>query len=207
MIVGDHQHAAARAASDTPAHAPDRIVLPPEMLPSDGRFGSGPSKVRPEAVAELARRADRFLGTSHRQAGVRALVGRLREGLAQLFGLPDGYEVMLGNGGAAVFWDALVFGAIERRSQHLVFGQFSARFADTVARAPFLSDPDVIASEPGTHPAPQPADGIDVYALTHNETSTGVAMPVKRVAGDGLVAVDGTSAAGGLRVDPAEFDV
>jgi phosphoserine aminotransferase len=181
------------------------IRLPAILRPSDGRFGSGPSKVRPEAVAALSAAAPTYLGTSHRQPGVRSVVRRLREGLRALFSLPDGYEVLLGNGGTHVFWDAAIFGLIERRSQHLEFGEFSAKFATTAAAAPFLDAPDVIASRPGTHPLPASREGIDLYALTHNETSTGVAMEIRRVRG-GLVAVDATSAAGGLRVDPAEFD-
>lgn len=184
-----------------------RIVIPPEMRPSDGRFGSGPSKVRPEAVEALAARARDYLGTSHRQQGVRAIVAGLRRGLTELFSLPDGYEVVLGNGGATVFWDCMVFSLIERRSQHLVFGEFSGKFADAVAAAPHLSTPEVIKSEPGTHPLPAARADVDLYALTHNETSTGVAMPVSRVAPEGLVAVDATSAAAGLPVDPHQFDV
>jgi phosphoserine aminotransferase len=188
----------------TDAAVPD-IRLPADLLPSDGRFGSGPSKVRPEAVAALSAAAPTYLGTSHRKPGVRSVVHRLRDGLRELFSLPDGYEVLLGNGGTTVFWDAATFGLIERRSQHLEFGEFSAKFAAAAAAAPFLDAPDIIASPPGTHPAPAARDGIDLYALTHNETSTGVAMEIRRVRG-GLVAVDATSAAGGLRVDPAEFD-
>ncbi len=182
------------------------IRLPPDLRPSDGRFGSGPSKVRPAAVEALAAAASGYLGTSHRAKTVRTMVGRLRSGLSDLFRLPDGYEVALGNGGAALFWDMATFGLIERRSQHLTFGQFSASFAAAARAAPFLDDPDVIESAPGTHPLPQPNPAVDAYALTHNETSTGVAMPVVRPAGDGLVLVDATSAAGGMRVDPAEFD-
>ncbi len=181
------------------------IRLPANLRPSDGRFGSGPSKVRPEAVAALSAAAPTYLGTSHRQPGVRSVVRRLREGLRALFSLPDDYEVLLGNGGTHVFWDAAIFGLIERRSQHLEFGEFSAKFAATAAAAPFLDAPDIIASRPGTHPLPASREGIDLYALTHNETSTGVAMEIRRVRG-GLVAVDATSAAGGLRVDPAEVD-
>jgi phosphoserine aminotransferase len=182
------------------------ITLPEPLRPSDGRFGSGPSKVRPEAVAALAEAAPTYLGTSHRQAGVRSMVGRLRAGLRELFALPDGYEVALGNGGTSVFWDIAVLSLIERRSQHLSFGEFSSKFA-AAARTPHLDEPEVISSPPGTHPEARPNPDVDLYALTHNETSTGVCMPVLRPAGaGGLVAVDATSAAGGLAVDPAEFD-
>ena len=186
---------------------PPDVVIPRDLRPADGRFGSGPSKVRPEAVAALAENAAGYLGTSHRQAGVRAMVARLKEGLAQLFALPDGYEVVLGNGGTTVLWDALALGVIEQRSQHLVFGEFSARFADVAKLAPHVDAPEVIACEPGRHPRPRASNAVDVYALTHNETSTGVAMPVARVAGAGLVVVDATSAAGGLEVDASDFDI
>jgi phosphoserine aminotransferase len=183
-------------------------ILPPELRPADGRFGSGPSKVRQEAVAALAAAAPTFLGTSHRQAPVRSVVGRIRAGLAELFELPAGYEVALGNGGSTLFWDLATFSLIERRSQHLVFGEFSAKFAAAVSAAPHLAEPQVIASPFGSHPAPRPDPAVDLYALTHNETSTGVAMPVRRPAGaDGLVCVDATSGAGGLPVDPRQFDV
>ncbi len=180
-------------------------MIPPELRPGDGRFGSGPSKVRPEAVAALFDQASSYLGTSHRHHTVRSKVGRLREGLVELFSLSEGYEVILGLGGATVFWDAMAFGLISRRSQHLVFGEFSAKCADAIALAPHLEQPDVIRSDPGTHPWPRPA-AVDAYALTHNETSTGVAMPIERPA-EGLVAVDGTSAAAGLPVDASQFDV
>jgi phosphoserine aminotransferase len=186
---------------------PAAIVLPDRLRPRDGRFGSGPSKVRQEAVAALAAAAPTYLGTSHRQAGVRTMVARLRAGLAELFGLPAGYEVVLGNGGSSVFWDVAVCSLIQRRSQHLVFGEFSAKFA-AAAAAPHLAAPQVIRARYGSHPEPRPDPEVDLYALTHNETSTGVAMPVRRPAGaSGLVCVDATSAAGGLPVDPAEFDV
>jgi phosphoserine aminotransferase len=182
------------------------ITLPEHLRPSDGRFGCGPSKVRPEAVAALAEAAPAYLGTSHRQAGVRSVVRRLRDGMRELFSLPDDYEVALGNGGASLFWDLAVFSLIERRSQHLSFGEFSSKFA-TAARAPHLAEPEVISSPYGTHPEARPNPEVDLYALTHNETSTGVSMPVRRPAGaGGLVAVDGTSGAGGLPVDPLEFD-
>ncbi len=185
------------------------IRLPADLLPADGRFGAGPSKVRPESVDALAAAAASYLGTSHRAKTVRSMVGRLRSGLSDLFRLPDGYEVALGNGGAALFWDMATFGLIERRSQHLTFGQFSASFAAAARAAPFLDDPDVIESAPGTHPSPRADPDVDAYAFTHNETSTGVVMPIRRPAGSvegSLVLVDATSAAGGMRVDPAEFD-
>jgi len=189
---------------------PAEIVIPAGLLPSDGRFGSGPSKVRDAQVEALSAARRTLLGTSHRQAPVRHLVQRVREGLAALFGLPDDYLVVLGNGGTTAFWDSLAFGLISQRSQHLSFGEFSAKFARVTQAAPWLASPSVLASDPGTHPVPQAEAGIDAYALTHNETSTGVAMPIRRVPGadDGaLVLVDATSAAGGIAVDPAEFDV
>jgi phosphoserine aminotransferase len=192
-----------------PLHEPPGPpVLPAELRPGDGRFGSGPSKVRQEAVAALAAAAPGFLGTSHRKAPVREVVGRIRAGLGELFDLPAGYEVALGNGGSTLFWDLATFSLIERRSQHLVFGEFSAKFAAAATAAPHLDEPQVIASPFGSHPTPRPDLSVDLYALTHNETSTGVAMPVRRPAGaGGLVCVDATSAAGGLAVDPHEFDV
>jgi phosphoserine aminotransferase len=186
------------------------ITIPIELLPGDGRFGSGPSKVRPEAVEALAKTAAEYLGTSHRQATVRFMVGALRNGLAELLRLPDGYEILLGNGGTTAFWDAAVFGLIDHRSQHLSFGEFSSKFAAAVKAAPFLDDPSIISSAPGTHPAAAADADVDAYALTHNETSTGVMMPLQRPTGssDGqLVLVDATSAAAGLRVDLNEVDV
>ena len=189
---------------------PTSIVLPPELIPGDGRFGSGPSKVRREAAPALVAVADGYLGTSHRQAGVRSVVGSIRSGLAELFSLPDGYEVLLGNGGSTTFWDAAAFGLVERRAEHLVIGEFSSKFAQVTADAPFLDDPRVIESAPGTR-APLVADAdVDCYAYPHNETSTGVMTDVVRPAGAGedqLVLVDATSGAGGLRVDPANYDV
>jgi len=186
---------------------PAALRLPDELIPADGRFGSGPSKVRDEAMARLSDSAHGYLGTSHRRPGVKTVVHRAREGLRALYSLPDGYEILLGNGGTTAFWDAAAFGLIDRRSQHLSFGEFSAKFAAVTAAAPFLDDPDVIESAPGTHPEPRPNPEVDAYALTHNETSTGVMMDITRPDADGLVLVDGTSAAGGLRVDPAAFDV
>jgi phosphoserine aminotransferase len=186
-----------------------KIVIPAGLRPADGRFGSGPTKVRPEQVAALAAAGETLLGTSHRQAPVRNLVQRVREGLAQLFTLPDDYLVVLGNGGTTAFWESAAFGLISERAQHLSFGEFSSKFAKVTSAAPFLADPSVITSEPGTHPSPQAEAGVDAYALTHNETSTGVAMPIRRVPGadDGaLMLVDATSAAGGIPVDPAQFD-
>jgi phosphoserine aminotransferase len=185
----------------------DPIVIPSELRPYDGRFGSGPSKVRPEAVAALYARASDYLGTSHRQAGVREVVARLKTGLADLFSLPDGYEVLLGVGGATCFWDAMACGLINERSCHFVFGEFSAKCAAAARLAPHLSAPDIIESSPGTHPPLESSEDADLYALTHNETSTGVAMPVERPPGDAVVAVDATSAAGGISVDPRDFDV
>ena len=184
------------------------IIIPSELKPVDGRFGCGPSKIRPEALAALSASGNSILGTSHRQKPVKNVVKRVREGLTSLFNLPEGYEVVLGNGGSTAFWDIATFGLIEERSQHLVFGEFSSKFAAAAKEAPFLGEPTVIKSEPGSHPVAVQEAGIDVYALTHNETSTGVAMPILRPAGtDGaLVLVDATSAAGGLIVDAKEFD-
>jgi phosphoserine aminotransferase len=188
-------------------HTSTDIKIPPSLLPADGRFGAGPSKVRPEALAALSRAAE--IGTSHRADPVRNLVGRLRSGLTALFGLPAGWEVVLGNGGAVVFWDVASFGLIERWSQHLSFGEFSARFAATVDAAPHLDPPDVIEAPPGTLPAAKGTPGLDTYALTQNETSTGVMAPLSRPAGadaGALVLVDATSAAGGIPFEPSEVD-
>ncbi len=188
--------------------SPRVIQIPASLLPADGRFGSGPSKVPPAAVAALSELGATLLGTSHRQAPVKSLVGRLRSGLTDLWALPDGYEVVLGNGGATAFWDVAIFGLIMRRSQHLSFGEFSSKFAQAAAAAPHLASPDVIESLAGTHPWPRPDPTVDLYALTHNETSTGVMMQVHRPegGGDALVAVDATSGAGGLRFDPTQVD-
>jgi phosphoserine aminotransferase len=186
------------------------IAIPDDLLPRDGRFGCGPSRVRPEAIDMLAASAPHYLGTSHRQAAVQFKVSELRNGLAELFALPDGYEVLIGNGGTTAFWDAATFGLIEQRSQHLHFGEFSSKFGAAAAAAPHLGDPEIISAEPGDHPLPHATAGIDAYCLTHNETSTGVAMPLQRPDGadpGALVLVDATSAAGGLRFDPSQVDV
>ncbi len=186
------------------------IELPEALRPADGRFGCGPSKIRPDAVAALAASGAIYLGTSHRQKPVKSLVGRVRAGLAELFSLPAGYEVVLGIGGATAFWDAAAFNLVRNRSQHLVFGEFGGKFADTTKGAPFLAEPSVVSSVPGTHPDWSPEAGIDVYASPHNETSTGVARPVRRPVGadaGALHLVDATSGAGGLPVDVTEADV
>jgi phosphoserine aminotransferase len=186
-----------------------KIEIPRDLLPADGRFGCGPSKVRPEQVAALAGPGSALLGTSHRQAPVRQLVQRIRDGLAELFSLPDDYLVVLGNGGTTAFWEVAAFGLVGQRAQHLSFGEFSSKFAAVTTAAPWLDEPTVIHAVPGSHPEPSAETGADAYALTHNETSTGVAMPIRRVLGadsDALMLVDATSGAGGLPVSAAEFD-
>jgi phosphoserine aminotransferase len=186
------------------------LAIPADLLPGDGRFGSGPSKVRPEQVDYLASISRTVLGTSHRQAPVKTLVGAVRTGISELFSLPDGYEVVLGNGGSTAFWDIAAFGLVREKAQHLSFGEFSSKFAAVTNRAPFLSESTVIKSDPGARPAPRAEAGADVYAWAHNETSTGVMAPVDRVAGadDGaLVLIDATSGAGGLPVDITQSDV
>ena len=187
----------------------DTITIPDHLKPADGRFGAGPSKVRVESLQALAATGGSLLGTSHRQAPVKNLVGRVREGISSLFGLPEGYEVVLGNGGATAFWDVATFGLIRERSQHLSFGEFSSKFAKAARTAPFIGEPTVVTSDPGTRPAPRAEAGVDVYAWAHNETSTGVMAPVRRVDGaddDALVLVDATSGAGGLPVDITQVD-
>ncbi|MDX6348514.1 MAG: phosphoserine aminotransferase [Streptomyces sp.] len=186
------------------------IEIPADIKPADGRFGSGPSKVRPESLSALAATGTSLLGTSHRQAPVKNLVGQVRDGIRQLFSLPEGYEVVLGNGGSTAFWDIATHGLIQQKSQHLSFGEFSSKFATAAKLAPWLDEPTVISSDPGSHPEPVAEAGVDVYGLTHNETSTGVALPIKRVGGadeGSLVLVDATSGAGGLPVDITETDV
>ena len=182
--------------------------IPTTLLPRDGRFGCGPSKVRDAQLDALATDGRRLMGTSHRQAPVKKLVGSVRAGIRELFGLPGDWEVVLGNGGSTVFWDVATFGLIRETSQHLVFGEFSQKFADAATAAPHLGDPLVVASEPGTHPSPR-VSVADTLCLTHNETSTGVSMRLARpeAVGDALVIVDATSAAGGLAWSPTEVDV
>ena len=185
----------------------DTVQIPAELKPADGRFGCGPSKVRPAALAALAERSD-LMGTSHRQAPVRDLVGRVRAGLAELFSLPDGYEVALGNGGTTAFWDAATAWLVRERPLHLTYGEFSQKFAKATAAAPFLADPIVVEANPGDAPAPTADPAADVLAWAHNETSTGVMVPVERPAdsGDALVLIDATSGAAGLPVDVADAD-
>ncbi len=186
---------------------PDDLRLPPELLPSDGRFGSGPSKVRDQAVAALAGVAHDYLGTSHRRDGVRSVVGDVRRGLADLFSIPDGYEVLLGLGGSTLFWDAASFGLVEKRSTHVVIGEFSSKFAEVTRAAPHLDEPQVCETAPGETPVLPDTVLGDTYAYPHNETSTGVIVDVHRPDGGALVVVDGTSAAGGIRFDPRVVDV
>jgi len=193
----------------TPQTDPTSLVLPTELKPSDGRFGSGPSKVRPEQLARLVSDGSALMGTSHRQKPVKSLVGRVRSGLRELFGLPDGYEVLLGNGGTTAFWDAAAFGLVRERAQHFTYGEFSAKFAKVTQDAPFLGDSVVVKAEPGTAPPIEYAEGADLVGWAHNETSTGVAVPVRRPAGSdaALIAIDATSGAGGLPVRAEDFDV
>lgn len=188
------------------AHA--TLTIPTHLLPRDGRFGCGPSKIRAEQVSALTDAGASLLGTSHRQAPVKNLVGKVREGLAELFTLPDGYEIVLGNGGSTAFWDSAAFSLIENRSQNLVFGEFGSKFA-AAAKTPWLEAPDVREAAAGSRTDPEPVSGIDLYAWPHNETSTGVMAPVSRVQGDdgALTVIDATSAAGGAAVDASQADV
>ena len=185
------------------------IIIPAHLKPIDGRFGCGPSKIHPAALTALASSGTSILGTSHRQKPVKNVVNRVRGGLASLFNLPEGYEVILGNGGSTAFWDIATFGLIEKKSQHLTFGEFSSKFATAASEAPFLDEPTVIKAEAGSHPLPVAQADVDTYALTHNETSTGVSMPIIRPQGisDALVLVDATSAAGGINLDISQTDI
>ncbi|MGX1596900.1 phosphoserine transaminase [Dietzia maris] len=184
-------------------------TIPADLKPADGRFGCGPSKVRPEQIAAVSDAATTVMGTSHRQAPVKDVVGRVRDGLSSLFSLPDGYEVVLGNGGTTAFWDAAAFGLVREKSLHLTYGEFSSKFAKVTGGAPFLADPIVISAEPGSAPEPTSDPSVDLIGWAHNETSTGVMLPVSRPAGsdNALVAIDATSGAGGLPVDIADTDV
>ncbi len=191
------------------AVSPDDIRIPADLLPTDGRFGSGPSKVRKEQVDALSSVWQTYLGTSHRQKTVKSQVGRLRAGLADLFSLPEGYEVVLGNGGSTAFWDVASFGLVRDRAQFLTFGEFGAKFASGVRNAPHLGEPTILKADPGSAPSFVAEAGVDAYCSPHNETSTGVAITPRRVAGadtGALLVIDATSGAGGLAVDPTEFD-
>jgi phosphoserine aminotransferase len=203
----------------TPQAQDTKLVVPDDLKPVDGRFGCGPSKVRPEALRALADAGSALMGTSHRQKPVKGLVGEVRSGLRELFSLPEGYEVVLGNGGATAFWDAASFGLVERRALHLSFGEFSQKFATVTSDAPFLADPVVVKAAPGSAPGADELeaalagvgggdDRVDAIAWAHNETSTGVMAPVLRPAqaGEALVLIDATSGAGGLPVDVSQAD-
>jgi phosphoserine aminotransferase len=195
--------------TDAPA-VTSPITIPSDLLPADGRFGSGPSKVRGEQLDFLTSIGRTVLGTSHRQAPVKNLVGEVREGLRDLFGLPEGYEIILGNGGSTAFWDIAAFGLVRDRAQHLAFGEFSSKFGNVTSAAPFLGESTIIKADPGTLATARAEAGIDVYAWPHNETSTGVMAPIQRVEGadeGSLVLIDATSGAGGLPVDITQTDV
>ena len=184
------------------------ITIPSDLLPADGRFGSGPTKVRPEIARSLADHATDYLGTSHRQLPVQLMVAEVRNGLAELLRAPDGYEIILGNGGSTGFWDCATFGLIDNRSHHLAFGEFGSKFASGIAAAPHLAEPSILRSEPGTHPPLEAVEGVDAYCYTHNETSTGVMLdPVRVDDPDALMLVDATSGAGGLHFDASATDV
>ncbi len=196
------------ATTESPETTAGPMTIPADLLPRDGRFGCGPSKVRPEQLRAVADAAD-VMGTSHRQKPVKSLVGRVRSGLTDLFSLPEGYEVVLGNGGTTAFWDAAAVGLIRERSLHLTYGEFSSKFASVAKGAPFLADPIIVSSEPGTAPEPTCEESVDLIGWAHNETSTGVAVGVRRPEGsDGkLIAIDATSGAGGLPLSAQECDV
>ncbi len=197
-----------RRAATTTVSSMSELQIPSDLKPSDGRFGCGPSKVRPEQLANLASAGAKVMGTSHRQKPVKSLVGSVRSGLRELFSLPDDYEVVLGNGGSTAFWDAAAFGLVRERAQHFAYGEFSTKFAKVTNGAPFLADSIVVSAEPGTAPEFRYAEGADLVAWAQNETSTGVAVPVQRPEGSegALVAIDATSGAGGLPVDITQAD-
>ena len=183
-------------------------TLPADLIPADGRFGCGPSKVRPEQLQAIVDGGRDIIGTSHRQPAVKNLVGSVREGLADLFSLPEGYEIILSLGGATAFWDAATFGLIEKKSGHLSYGEFSSKFAKASKQAPWLDEPTIVEAPAGDAPEPQAMEGCDVIGWAHNETSTGAMVPIVRPEGsDGsLIVIDATSGAGGLPVDIADTD-
>ena len=185
------------------------LKIPTELKPADGRFGSGPSRVRLEQLEHLAGAGAAVMGTSHRQKPVKDVVARVRSGLRELFALPEDYEVTLGNGGTTAFWDGAAAGLVRERALHLAYGEFSSKFAACTRGAPFLADPIVVEAEPGDAPDPVADPDADVIAWAHNETSTGVMVPVRRPPGadDALVLIDGTSGAGGLPLEAEEADV
>src|SRR5699024_2775471 len=197
------------AASSARSDAVRALSIPRDLLPSDGRFGSGPSRIRGPQMEALQSASVSVMGTSHRQAPVKDVVGRVRDGLSSLFSLPEGYEVVLGNGGTTAFWDAAAFGLVREKALHLTYGEFSSKFAKVTGGAPFLADPVVISAEPGTAPEPVSDPSVDLIGWAHNETSTGVMLPVTRPAGseNALVAIDATSGAGGLPVAIRDTDV
>nr|WP_221195225.1 phosphoserine transaminase [Hoyosella altamirensis] len=210
MITDQHRDTSSKDGEDvTDTTGTPGITIPDELKPADGRFGCGPSKVRPDQLQSLVDIGASVFGTSHRQPPVKNVVGRVREGLRSLFSLPDGYEVILGNGGTTAFWDAAAFGLIREKSLHLTYGEFSNKFASVAKNAPFLGEPIVVSSEPGTAPEPTSDPSVDLIGWAHNETSTGVAVPVTRPAGseNALVAIDATSGAGGLPVTITDADV
>ncbi len=186
------------------------VNIPSNMLPEDGRFGSGPSKIRPEQAQALIEGSQNLLGTSHRQTPIKQVVGSIREGLADFFQIPDGYEVVLGNGGASAFWDIACASLITRKAAFGAYGSFSSKFAKSAQSASFLEEPEIFTGEPGTYRIPELTEYVDTYCWAHNETSTGVAAPIKRIAGSreqgALTLIDATSGAGALPVDISQTD-
>ena len=186
------------------------ISIPKNMLPSDGRFGCGPSKIRGKQIEALSEAGHTLLGTSHRQTPVKHVVASIREGLAEYFAIPDGWQVVLGNGGASAFWEVACASLISRKAAFGSYGSFSGKFAASAAKAPFLEEPVVFKAEYGSCAIPEYTEGVDAYCWAQNETSTGVAAPVQRVAGSldqhALTLIDATSGAGGLPIDIAQTD-